>query len=137
MRYIKISQDELVAIRKLYESMMSSACHGLFFREGRIIGNEISALAMENGNNFFDKAGEQLKKRGWVTDIAFNGNTVTVKGSVEVAESPEPTCHRLRGIIRHLFEIDKKGRMHCVEEKCEGMGDENCIFKVELIEPIV
>jgi predicted hydrocarbon binding protein len=137
VRYIKISQDELIAIRKLYESMMSSACHGLFFREGRIIGNEISVLAMENEEKFFEKAGEELKSRGWVKEIEFNDKNVVVKGSVEAAESPEPTCHRLRGIIRHLYEVNQKGRMHCIEEKCEGMGDQNCIFKIELIEPIV
>ena len=40
-RLVKISQEELDSVRKLYESVMSYACHGLFFREGMVLADEI------------------------------------------------------------------------------------------------
>jgi predicted hydrocarbon binding protein len=134
MRYIKISQKELEKVAKLYESVMSNACHGLFFREGSALGAEIVALANKDREKFFDIATEELKDRGWVEDVKFDGNKITVKGSIEASKGEEPTCHRLRGILRHLFEAYGNERLYCSEKKCVSVGDEACIFNIEPIE---
>lgn len=134
MRYVKISQKELKKIGKLYESVMSNACHGLFFREGSALGADIAALAMKKRDNFFEIAKNVLKERGWVEDVIFDGNKITVKGSIEVSKNEEPTCHRLRGILRHLYESYGTERIFCIEKKCESVGDKACIFNIEPIE---
>lgn len=136
MRYVKISQKELENVRKLYESVMSNACNGLFFREGGVFGAEIAAIAASDRENFFEIAKKELKERNWVEDISFNGDTITVKGSIEVANNGGEitTCHRLRGILRHLFETYRGERLYCVEKSCQSKGDETCIFSIEPIE---
>ena len=118
-------------MRKLYESVMSNACNGLFFSEGRVFGEEIADSAEEDRENFFEVAKKELIERGWIEDISFDGDTITVKGSIEVSNGDQPTCHRLRGIIRHLFEVYRNERGYCVEKKCESMGDGNCVFLIE------
>jgi predicted hydrocarbon binding protein len=131
MRYAKISKDEFIKMRKLYESVMSNACNGLFFSEGRVFGEEIANSAEEDRDNFFDVAKKELIDRGWIEDISFDDGTITVKGSIEVVESEQPTCHRLRGILRHLYEVYRNERGYCVEKKCESTGDDNCVFLIE------
>lgn len=131
MRYAKISKDEFIKMRKLYESVMSNACNGLFFSEGRVFGEEIADTAEKDRDNFFDLAKKELIDRGWIEDISFDDSTITVKGSIEVVESDQPTCHRLRGILRHLFEVYRNERGYCVEKKCESTGDDNCVFLIE------
>jgi predicted hydrocarbon binding protein len=128
MRYAKISKDEFIKMRKLYESVMSNACNGLFFSEGRVFGEEIADTAEEDRDNFFEVAKKELIDRGWLEDITFEDNTITVKGSIEVVESDQPTCHRLRGILRHLFEVYRNERGYCVEKKCESTGDDNKLW---------
>jgi len=134
MRYIKISQKELKKVAKLYESVMSNACHGLFFREGSVLGMEIVELAKKDRDKFFEIAKKELKERGWVEDIKFDGKTITVKGSIEASENKEPTCHRLRGILRYLYEAYGSERIYCSEKKCQSVGDKSCVFKIEPIE---
>ena len=131
MRYAKISKGEFIKMRKLYESVMSNACNGLFFSEGRVFGEEIADSAEDDRENFFEVAKKELIERGWIEDISFKGDTITVKGSIEVLNGDQPTCHRLRGIIRHLFEVYRNERGYCVEKKCESMGDDNCVFLIE------
>ncbi|UCE73435.1 MAG: hypothetical protein JSV56_10445 [Methanomassiliicoccales archaeon] len=131
MRYTKISQKEFSNIRKLYESVMSNACNGLFFSEGRCYGDEIAEKALKDKENFFAIAKKELIDRGWVEDVSFKGDTITVKGSIEVMENEHPTCHRLRGILRHLYEVHRKERGYCVEKKCQSVGDEACVFLIE------
>ena len=134
MRYVKISQKELEEQRKLYESVMSNACHGLFFREGTVFGPGMSTAATEDRDNYFDKVKEALIERGWVEDITFDGNNITVKGSIEVSSSEEPTCHRLRGILRHIYQTYSNERLHCSETQCTSNGGEACLFKIETID---
>lgn len=118
-------------MRKLYESVMSNACNGLFFSEGRVFGEEIAETAEEDREHFFEVAKKELIERGWIEDISFEGDTITVKGSIEVLNGDQPTCHRLRGILRHLFEVYRNERGYCVEKKCESTGDDNCVFLIE------
>ncbi len=134
MRYVKISQKGLEAQRKLYESVMSNAFHGLFFREGTVFGPEISAVAIQDRDNYYEKVKESLIERGWVEDITFEGNDITVKGSIEVSPSQEPTCHRLRGILRYIYQTYTNERHYCSETQCASMGEEVCVFKIESIE---
>lgn len=133
MRYVKISQKELDEQRKLYESVMSNACHGLFFREGIVFGPEMTSRAEVDKDHFFDKVKETLIERGWVEDITFNGNDITVKGSIEASTSDTATCHRLRGILRHIYQAYTSERLHCSETQCASTGGEACIFKIESI----
>ena len=134
MRYVKISQKELEEQRKLYESVMSNACHGLFFREGIVFGPEMSAAAIEDKDNYFDKVKEALIEKGWVEDVLFDGDNIRVKGSIEVSSSEEPTCHRLRGILRHVYQTYSDERRYCSETECTSTGADACIFKIESID---
>ena len=40
-RAIKLRRDELVEIKKLYETVMTFTSHGMFYRSGRIVGNRL------------------------------------------------------------------------------------------------
>ena len=131
MRYVKIDQTELRQIKELYEGVMSHACHGLFFKEGSVIGVDMAEEALKDRNHYFDRAGHQLKERGWVEEISFTDQEIVVKGSIEVAPSDIPTCHRLRGILREFYERFKGGRVKCTEEMCASTGHPDCRFHVE------
>jgi predicted hydrocarbon binding protein len=131
---VKISKNELQKVAKLYESVMSNACNGLFFREGTAYGSEIAELAEESKENYWETAKSELIERGWVEDIGFKKNEIVVKGSIEASEAKEPTCHRLRGILRHLFETSRNEKLFISEKKCTSMGDRACVFVIEKIE---
>ena len=60
MRFIRISQEEMHKIRRLYESVMSHACYGLFYREGEALGKEIVKMASEDKENFLETAGRLI-----------------------------------------------------------------------------
>jgi hypothetical protein len=117
MRYVKLNQSELHRVKELYEGVMSHACHGLFFKEGSVLGA--------------DMADEALKDRGWLEEIHFKDGEVTVKGSIEVSPSDIPTCHRLRGILREFYERFKGSRVKCTEEMCASTGSAECHFRIE------
>ena len=68
MRYVKVSQDEFASVRKLYESVMAYACHGLFFREGQSIADGV-AKEVERGEDLFVGARRGLIARGWIRDV--------------------------------------------------------------------
>jgi predicted hydrocarbon binding protein len=131
MRYVKIDQTELRQIKELYEGVMSHACHGLFFKEGSVIGADMAEEALKDRNHYFDRVGHQLKERGWVEEISFTDQEIVVKGSIEVAPSDIPTCHRLRGMLREFYERFKGGRVKCTEEMCASTGHPECRFHVE------
>src|SRR6266571_7444488 len=110
MRYVRISQDEFSSVRKLYESVMSYACHGLFFREGQAIADGV-AKEVEPSEDLLVGARRVLIARGWVEDVQFSPSQVRVRGSIEVSPGSEAeTCHRLRGILTRLFELHQKNR---------------------------
>ncbi len=134
MRHVKISKNELQNVAKLYEGVMSNACNGLFFREGTAYGSEIAALAEKEKDSYWETAKTELIERGWVEDIRFKKNEIAVKGSIEASEAKEPTCHRLRGILRHLFETRRGEKLFISEKKCTSMGHKACVFVIEPIE---
>ncbi len=131
MRYVRLSQEEFASARKLYESVMSYACHGLFFREGQSIADTL-VREVERGEQVLAGARRVLISRGWVEDIQFGGNDATARGSIEVSPGSESeTCHRLRGIVSRLYEIHTKQRVRFAEVECESTGSSQCLFKME------
>jgi predicted hydrocarbon binding protein len=131
MRYVKLNQQELHKIKDLYEGVMSHACHGLFFKEGSVVGGDMAEEALKDRAKFFQRAGEVLKERGWIEEITFKDGEVRVKGSIEVTPSDIPTCHRLRGILREFYERFKGARVKCTEEQCASVGQAECHFRIE------
>jgi len=131
MRYVKIDQAELRQIKELYEGVMSHACHGLFFKEGSVIGTDMAEEALKDRPKFFERAATILKERGWVEEMTFTDSEVVVRGSIEVAPGDIPTCHRLRGILREFYERFKGGRVKCTEEMCASTGHPECRFRIE------
>ena len=135
MRFIRISQEELDKIRHLYESVMSHACYGLFYREGGTLGKAIAKMASEDNDNYLETAGRLIKGRGWVEDISFMGDRVIIKGSFEAKPgSEEPTCHRLRGMVHAILEAHTGKKLVCLEEKCISTGDALCEIVVREME---
>ena len=133
MRYVKVSQDEFASVRKLYESVMAYACHGLFFREGQSIADGV-AKEVERGEDLFVGARRVLIARGWITDVQFGRADARVQGSIEVSLGSESeTCHRLRGILTRLYEARTKGKVRLTEIECESTGSTECVFKAEVV----
>jgi len=130
-RFVKLSQSEFVSIRKLYESVMSYACHGLFYREGIALADEI-AREVEQDTDLLPAARKALISRGWAEDIQFSEGEVRVRGSIEASPGTgSETCHRLRGILSRLFEISTKERCRLAEVECVSAGSAECLFSKE------
>ena len=131
MRVVKLSQEEFASVRKLYESVMAYACHGLFFREGESIADSV-VRAVEKGESLLVGARRVLIFRGWVEDLQFERDSVTARGAIEVSPGSESeTCHRLRGIVTRLYELNYKDRAKFKEVECESTGSPRCVFKME------
>jgi len=126
-RAIKLRREELVEIKRLYETVMTFASHGMFYRSGRIVGDR---LIRTSGTDLL-RVKEALVKEGWVTDIAFEGDTITVTGSIEVSNSDSPTCHMLRGLLAKVFEERTGKDVYCHERKCVSKGDDKCVFVID------
>jgi predicted hydrocarbon binding protein len=129
-RHVMISQEELKDIRELYEGVMSHASHGLFFKEGSIIGIGIASIANRERETYFETCRRVLRDKNWVKDVEFGPDTVTATGSIEATRGDSPTCHRLRGIIRKIYEVYMDKRIYCQETECESTGREKCQFKI-------
>jgi len=130
-RFVRISQNEFVSVRKLYESVMSYACHGLFFREGVTLADEI-VTEVERDEDVLQGARKVLISRGWVEDVSFTSGGARVRGSVEALAGGEgETCHRLRGILSRLTEIARKERSRLAEVECVSSGAKECVFTEE------
>jgi predicted hydrocarbon binding protein len=126
-RFIKLRREELVEIKRLYETVMTFASHGMFYRSGRIVGDR---LIRTSGTELL-RLKESLIKEGWVTDINFEGDTITVVGSIEVSNSDSPTCHMLRGLLAKVFEERSGKDVYCHERKCASKGDDKCVFVID------
>lgn len=126
-RAIKLRRDELVEIKRLYETVMTFASHGMFYRSGRIVGNR---LVKATGTDL-SRIRDALVKEGWVSDIVFEGDTINVTGSIEVSNSDSPTCHMLRGILAKVFEERTGKDVYCHERKCVSKGDDKCVFIID------
>jgi predicted hydrocarbon binding protein len=130
-RFVKVSQQELDSVRKLYESVMSYACHGLFFREGMVLAEEITkGLAL--GEDPLEAGKKIILERGWADEIMFTDSGARVRGSIEAMPGAEmETCHRLRGLLSKLLEAKKKQRVRLAEVECVSTGARECLFERE------
>lgn len=130
-RLVQISQEELDSVRRLYESVMSYACHGLFFREGMALADEMLKSASKEDDPL--NAGKELiQERGWAEDVLFTDKGVRVRGSIEVSPGSEmETCHRIRGILSKLLEAKAKTRVRLAEVECMSTGARECVFERE------
>ena len=128
-RFVKYSKVELGEVKVLYESVMSVAAHGMFFRTGRILGKRIAEEA-KRSDDYFAAAGKLMVEEGWMEKVEFNGLSVKVKGSIESGKSPSPTCHMLRGVITRLYEEKDGTGVYCQETECESTGASGCTFKI-------
>jgi len=126
-RSIRLRKEELVEIKKLYETVMTFASHGMFYRSGRIMGDRL----IRHAGSDLAKVRETLVKEGWVGDISFEGDTISVVGSIEVSNSDTPTCHMLRGMLAKVFEERTGKDVYCHERKCVSKGDDKCVFVVD------
>jgi predicted hydrocarbon binding protein len=130
-RFVRISQGEFTSVRKLYESVMSYACHGLFYREGVALADEIVREAGTD-EGVLPAARKALIQRGWVEDVQFADNEARVRGSIEALPGGgAETCHRLRGILSRLFEIATRERVRLAEVECVSKGARECVFAKE------
>jgi hypothetical protein len=111
MRRVHISQEDLKNIRELYEGVMSNASHGLFFKEGSIIGVGIASKAMEDRTTYFETCKRLLVENDWVTDISFGEKQVVVQGSIESTpsslEKEKPVPPPLLWIRAVFFTVSK------------------------------
>lgn len=126
-RAVKLRREELVEIKRLYETVMTFASHGMFYRSGRIIGDRI----IRTSGTELLRLKETLAREGWVGDISFEGDTITVVGSIEASNADSPTCHILRGILAKIFEERSGKDVYCHERKCVSKGDDKCVFIID------
>jgi predicted hydrocarbon binding protein len=126
-RSIRMRKEELVEIKKLFETVMTFASHGMFYRSGRIMGDRLIKAAGSDLN----KVRDALIKEGWASDISFEGDTISVLGSIEASNSDSPTCHMLRGILAKVFEERTGKDVYCHERKCLSKGDDKCVFVID------
>jgi len=136
IRTIRISRDELLDIRKIYENVMSYACYGLFFREGEVLGDNIAEIAMKSSEGdeekYFEVAANLLSGRGWAEKVSLTDEKAVVEGSIEAEEGKgRPTCHILKGIIKRIYERHYDESFNCEEIECQSKGDKACVFKLE------
>ena len=130
-RIVQISQSELDSVRKLYESVMSYACHGLFFREGMVLADEMLKAAGEDPDPL-PRMKRLILDRGWAEDLLFTETGARVRGSIEVAPGAQmETCHRLRGILSKALEVKLKRRVRLSEVECVSTGGKECVFEPE------
>lgn len=126
-RSIKLRREELLEIKRLYETVMTFASHGMFYRSGRIIGDRL----IRSAGTELIRVKEILIREGWATDISFEGDTITAVGSIEASSSDSPTCHMLRGILAKVFEERTGKDVYCHERKCVSKGDDTCVFIID------
>lgn len=146
VRHVRYRKESLHQIKGLYETVMTVASHGLFYRTGQIIGAGIVSEASGRGGDILQSVGQILKDEGWVRDILFNHDIVSVRGSAEVEEGKNRTCHILRGVLARIYdsmelrfhvsatpvaEASARQRFYCLEVECESAGRGRCLFRVE------
>ncbi|MFW6038696.1 MAG: V4R domain-containing protein [Candidatus Saliniplasma sp.] len=132
MKFVKLSQEELQKIAKFYREVMSTAYEGLFFREGKVIGEGIMQVVQEN-DDFRVKAAKLIQARGWADEVELGKAKAKAKGGIEVKEEAEdPTCHRLRGMLAIIYEKGTGDIVDVEEIECQSVGDDECVFEISV-----
>jgi len=131
VRYVRVSQNEFASVRKLYESVMSYACHGQFFREGVALADE-SVHENQAGPHLLSPDTQHQVSRGRDQDTMFTETGARVRGSTEASPAAQiQTCHRLRGILSRLVELSTRRRLRFSEVECMSAGASECVFAKE------
>jgi predicted hydrocarbon binding protein len=131
MRFVKISKEEFGRSARLYEGVMAQACYGLYYREGQVIGEELAKLAQREGDEYFRTLEKLLVGRGWVDEAELGPRRATFKGSMEASVGVDEGCHRLRGIVKAIYEMEANRKLTIVEIECQGQGGKACVFSIE------
>jgi len=129
-RYLKYRKEEIMEVKNLYESVMTFASQGLFYRTGRIMGARIARICDKDMGHML----RMLIDEGWATDIRFEGNKMIVKDSIEASESngtDEPTCHMLRGALTEIYAAATRKKAYCHEVECMSTGSDRCLFEFD------
>ena len=113
-RFIRYRKEDIAEIKELYESIMTIAAHGLFFRTGRILGARLVRKSGSAGN-IYEVMAKLLKDEGWVESVKFEKDRIVVKGSIEAVRQPTPSCHMLRGVLTKVIEIVESKKVYCNE----------------------
>src|SRR2546427_10190712 len=97
---------------------MSVACHGLFFREGMVLAEEVTkTLAL--GEDPLDVGKKAILERGWAEEVAFTDSGARVRGSIEAVPGGDvETCHRLPGVLSKWLEAQYKHRVPLARLAC-------------------
>ena len=133
-RFVKYRRGDISAIRRLEESFMHDAAYGLLFRAGQAIGSRMARNARPYKQQYFEAARRILVDEGWVKDILFANDLITVSGSIEADKTAaKNTCHMLRGVVAKVYEGYFGKLMNCSESECESAGKPKCIFKVSFV----
>jgi predicted hydrocarbon binding protein len=129
-RFLKYRRGDISIIRRLQESVMHDAAHGLLFRTGMAVGSRIARNARPYKQQYFEAAKRMLVDEGWAKDIQFQNDTITVTSSIETEKGARNTCHMLRGVIAKVYEGYFGKLMTCTEVDCESIGKPKCVFRV-------
>ncbi|MEW5937485.1 MAG: V4R domain-containing protein [Candidatus Thermoplasmatota archaeon] len=129
-KFVKYAKEDIEGIKTMYESVMTFASHGLFFRTGKIVGRRIAEHALKE-REYFDKVADALRSEGWVDHISFDNSEIRTRGSIETHHGEECTCHMLRGIIASVYEMKGAEKPYCREVDCESKGAKECVFLID------
>jgi len=122
MKYVKISEEEMKKTRKVYDEVLSGTASTLLFSVGHVIGKGI-VKEIKDEKDFFKKASELMKERGWVKDVVFKERNAAVTSPAEGNK-----CDRLRGIISAVYEAYYNQPVYCIRIKGRG-----CAFRIEFL----
>src|SRR2546425_11845776 len=110
---------------------MSYACHGLFFREGMVLAEEVTKT-LPLGEDPLDAGTKLILERGWAEEVSFTDSGARVRGSIEAMPGADmETCHRLRGLLSKLLEAKTKQRVRLAEVECLSTGGRECVVERE------
>src|SRR5437867_6007653 len=108
---------------------MSYACHGLFFREGMVLAEEVTKnLALGEDPLEFGK--KVILERGWAEEVSFTDPGAGLRGSIEPMPGGDVrTCHRLRGILWKLLEAKPGLAVRLAEGRGVSPGGGEWVFR--------
>src|SRR5205809_7760198 len=101
---------------------MSYACHGLFFREGMVLAEDVTRN-LPLGEDPLEAGKQVIVERGWAEDVLFTETGARVRGSIEAMQgSDREACKRRRGVLSELIEEKTKNEGRVAEVKEEDSG---------------
>jgi len=133
MRKISMTQQDMADIDLLYNIVLEDARVGLLYREGRIHARHLIEGA--GPEYILTTAVERLISQGWATGARLEENGAVIEGSFEGSvTSGQPRCHRMRGILCHVYEESRMEMCDVTETTCVSRGDDVCTFVIEALE---